>query len=670
MNTFYIATKNLKKNFSFYSLYLISVAFVITVLFAFTSFSANTVILEKISTDGRVKSMCNIISVFLMIFVLFYMSYSNRFFIRRRTKELGIYALLGYRKATILSLLTFENILICFGAFIAGILLGGFAHKGIVFLINELLHLGINNASIELFDYTAIRDTAAFVFAIVIILTISNGRFLYKTSLMNLVRYEKSAEKKMKLHKISAILGLIMILGGYLVALDIIRGSTSIWITIGFYPMGLLTMFLIVIGTVLFIASFLPYVIQSGKKNKEKFYTSTKIITMPNFIYRIRLNAKTLIMLTLLSAATLTISSVMGLTLYYPLAAVSRIAPSEIEFKLDNEMQLQNVKNFVKEYTEDSTDYTFTKTTVYRATSSSDNLPVEYSIGASKNGSNDEDVVRDPGFECISYSQYIALLNAQGKQGLAENINSLNDNEAILLKYQPDSTSDSETGNQYVLNFDEIESTITVKEVSLDNTLSFANSIGTLIISDNLYQNVQEIQQPLSTIISINGSAIKNNENLYQSISDSLKNSPYLQGHSHRINELLYTNSSTFLLIGFLVILFFIAVGSILYFNNLSAVTDSKSDYEILGKLGYTNVQIKRILRKQIIIFYSIPFLLGLLDCIFATIVYKAGLMQNLLGNSMNQYIPVLIAILITLVIYAVYYLLTVSSCYKVVLKK
>ncbi|TQX60537.1 hypothetical protein D1N53_24705, partial [Clostridioides difficile] len=28
---------------------------------------------------------------------------------RRRTKELGIYALLGYRKFTILSLLTFEN---------------------------------------------------------------------------------------------------------------------------------------------------------------------------------------------------------------------------------------------------------------------------------------------------------------------------------------------------------------------------------------------------------------------------------------------------------------------------------------------------------------------------------------------------------------------------------
>lgn len=122
MNTFFMAIKNLKKNFSFYSLYLISVAFVITVFFAFTSFSVNTVMLEKISTDGRVETMCTVISIFLMIFVLFYMTYSNRFFLRRRTKELGIYALMGYRKATILSLLTFENIVICFGASLIGII--------------------------------------------------------------------------------------------------------------------------------------------------------------------------------------------------------------------------------------------------------------------------------------------------------------------------------------------------------------------------------------------------------------------------------------------------------------------------------------------------------------------------------------------------------------------
>ena len=149
MNTFFMAIKNLKKNFSFYSLYLISVAFVITVFFAFTSFSVNTVMLDKISTDGRVETMCTVISIFLMIFVLFYMTYSNRFFLRRRTKELGIYALMGYRKATILSLLTFENIVICFGASLIGIICGAFVHKGIVFLISKLLNLGINNSEIS-----------------------------------------------------------------------------------------------------------------------------------------------------------------------------------------------------------------------------------------------------------------------------------------------------------------------------------------------------------------------------------------------------------------------------------------------------------------------------------------------------------------------------------------
>lgn len=225
MNTFFMAIKNLKKNFSFYSLYLISVAFVITVFFAFTSFSVNTVMLEKISTDGRVETMCTVISIFLMIFVLFYMTYSNRFFLRRRTKELGIYALMGYRKATILSLLTFENIVICFGASLIGIICGAFVHKGIVFLISKLLNLGINNSEIQLFNLNAIMKSVGFVFVVILILIISNSRFLYKASLMNLVRYEKSAEKKMKFHKFTAILGFALMLSGYILALNILAGS-------------------------------------------------------------------------------------------------------------------------------------------------------------------------------------------------------------------------------------------------------------------------------------------------------------------------------------------------------------------------------------------------------------------------------------------------------------
>ena len=666
MNHLSMALKNLKNNFSFYALYLLSISFVITIFFAFTSFSMNKIMLEKISADGRVETMCNTISIFLMAFVIFYMSYSNRFFLRRRTKELGIYALLGYRKSTILSLLTAENLLSCVGAFVIGILLGGLFHKGIVFGITKLLNLTLNNSEIPFFNLNAMVKTACFVFAIIIILSLSNSRFLYKSSLMDLVRFEKSAEKQTKFHAVPSIIGFVSVILGYCIALDILRGEKSVWFSVGFYAVGMLTFTLILFGTVLFIASFLPYAVQTGKKNKKKFYTETRIITSPGFIYRMRSNSKTLIMLTLLSAATLTVSSAMALSLYYPIAAVSRIAPSEIECRIEKESDLSAIMEIVNNYSSGD-DITFLQTDIYKVTSTAGQLPMEYSVGTSKGDADNEKILRNAGFECISYSDYTAILKAQGRQKALEQFTALNNNECIFVRYQPASGKD-ETGSTYPLLINNTEIPVTVTMTTLDNPISFANSVGTLIVSDSLYKMISEHAAPETKVLSINGNSITGNEDLFQALSAYLDKSPYLQGNSHRIHEVVSLSSSTFLLIGFLVVLFFIATGSILYFNNISAIADSKSDYDILVKMGYTNRKIKKIIRKQAITFFSIPFLFGLADCIFATLVYKTALMQNLLANSIVLYAPTILAIALTLIIYLLYFCMTVHTCCKMVL--
>ena len=668
MNHLSMALKNLKNNFSFYALYLLSISFVITIFFAFTSFSMNKVMLEKISGDGRVETMCNTISIFLMAFVIFYMSYSNRFFLRRRTKELGIYALLGYRKSTILSLLTAENLLSCFGAFVIGILLGGLFHKGIVSGITKLLDLTVDNSEIPFFNPNAMVKTACFVFAIIILLSLSNSRFLFKSSLMDLVRFEKGAEKQTKFHAVPSIIGFVSVILGYCIALDILRGEKSVWISVGFYTVGMLTFTLILLGTVLFIASFLPYAVQTGRKNKKKFYTETRIITSPGFIYRMRSNSKTLIMLSLLSAATLTVSSVMALSLYYPIAAVSRIAPSEIECRIEKESDLSAIMETVNNYSSGD-DVTFLQTDIYKVTSTAGQLPMEYSVGTSRGDADNEKILRSAGFECISYADYTAILKAQGRQKALEQFTALNNNECIFVRYQPASGRD-ETGSTYPLLINNTEIPVTVTMTTLNNPFSFANSVGTLIISDSLYKMISENAAPETKILSINGSSITGNEDLFQALSAYLDNSPYLQGNSHRIHEVVSLSSSTFLLIGFLVVLFFIATGSILYFNNISAIADSKSDYDILVKMGYTNRKIKKIIRKQAITFFSIPFLFGLADCIFATLVYKTALMQNLLANSIVLYAPTILAIALTLIIYLIYYYMTVHTCCKMVLGK
>ena len=612
--------------------------------------------------------MCGTISIFLMVFVIFYMSYSNRFFLRRRTKELGIYALLGYRKSKILSLLTAENLLSCCGAFVIGICLGSLFHKGIVYGITKLLGLTINNSEIPFFNLNAMIETACFVFAIITILAVSNGRFLFKSSLIDLVRFEKSAEKQAKFHAVPSIIGFICVIIGYCIALDILRGEKSVWFTVGFYSVGMLTLILILFGTVLFIASFLPYATQKSKKNKKKFYTGTKIITVPWFIYRMRSNSKTLIMLTLLSAATLTVSSVIALSLYYPIAAISRIAPSEIECRIENESDLPKITEIINRYSAGN-DMTLLQTDIYKVTSTADQLPMEYSAGTSKGDAGNEKIVRDMGFECISYSSYTAILRSQGRQNALKKLTELNNDECIFVRYHPASEKD-ETGCTYPLLINNTEISVTVVMATLDNPFSFANSVGTLIISDDLYHMISKNALPETKVLSINGNSITGNEELFQALSEYLNGSPYLQGNSHRIHEVVALNSSTFLLIGFLLVLFFIATGSILYFNIISATADSKSDYDILVKMGYTDRKIKKIIRKQAGTFFAIPFLFGLADCIFATLAYKTALMQNLLENTIVLYIPTISAIILTLAIYVVYYCMTIHTCGKMVLKK
>lgn len=180
-------------------------------------------------------------------------------------------------------------------------------------------------------------------------------------------------------------------------------------------------------------------------------------------------------------------------------------------------------------------------------------------------------------------------MQAQGKDDVLDTLSPFNDNECILVKYQPNADNITEVGNTYPLLINGAYLPVTVIQTTLDNPFSFANSIGTLIVSDNVYNQIKSSATPTTSVLSINGKAVEDNEELYTQISDMLNGSPYLQGNSHRVNELFSLNSSTFLLIGFLVILFFIATGSILYFNNMSAVADTKPDYEILMKMGYTN---------------------------------------------------------------------------------
>ncbi|MFD3445699.1 FtsX-like permease family protein [Microbacteriaceae bacterium 4G12] len=646
-----IAKKNLKKNFSFYSLYFISVAFVLMVFFSFVSFAMNEVIMEKISSDGRVETMSRTVAIFVMAFVLFYMSYSNTFFMKRRMKELGIYSLLGYRKSSMLKLLTIESILICCGSLIAGIIMGAIAHKGIVEVIVSVLKLQIKTSEIPLINNNAVLFTSVFIFAVLVVLFVSNWTVLRKSSLLTLVRMEKSEEKQIKVKGSLSILGLLLIVIGYFLAFDITRGRESLWKTIGFSPIALLTMFCVVVGTILFIHSFLPFAIRKLGERKSWFYKELNIIVLPNFIYKIRSKAKTLILLTLLAAGTLAIFGSTVLSVYYPVAATERIIPSAIEFPVENEQLADKAVKIVKEIVSEK-NMRYKETTMIQGTSSSNNLPSEY---------NSKKV---PGFDLISESDYKELMDLQGKD---VEFAKLGDNESVLVKYRPEKEN-RDIGNIYTLTLaPDYSVDVKVKDTTLLNPIGFANSVGTLIISDHLYKEIKTFGLSKKTIMSIDGTNMRDNKEVYESLAPLFKDNIYFSSSYQRNEMITRENSSTFLLIIFVTIIFFIATGSILYFHNISSVMNDKNDFIILKRMGYNKEKIKKIISKEVFTLFMIPYVLGVTHSIFALVAYKSALMDDLLGKRSAFVFPMLLAIVIFTIVYIIYYLITRRACYKII---
>jgi putative ABC transport system permease protein len=571
--------------------------------------------------------------------------------------------MLGYRKSKIVWLLTAENILICGLALCCGILLGAVFHKGIVADITWALGLSVDAASMPLFNKGAISYAAIFVLAVIIALLFSNMLTVRKATLIGLVRFDRKAEKIVKPNAVSALFGLLCILAGYCFAADILRGRSSFWHAVGFSPIALLVLCLVSVGTVLFIRSFLPWFWNRAKARKRSFYRPVKIINTPGFIYRIRTNTKTFIMLAFLMAGTLIITGALALTLYYPIAAISRIIPSEIEFRAEDEEMADMAAQIVNEKAGNAT---VASTALINATSPSEKLPYEYSIGTQKGDAANERIIRNPAFECIGVTAYSTLLNQQGRIEEVDSLLPLGDGECILVKYQPNQDGSTEDGYIYVLNADTPLS-LTVKCSTLLNPIGFANSVATLVVPDSVYDELLRSDLPTTEVISINGTDKTEIQNIYDELSALTNGSPYLVCSSIRTDEIIHDNSSTFLLLGFLVVLFFIASGSILFFNNISAVTEAKSEYTILARMGYSRKLIKTVLSKQISVFYAIPLFIGLLHSAFAILCYKVALVQSILGNSLTVYLPVAFAYLLTFAIFGIYYLLTIRACKKIV---
>ncbi len=83
--------------------------------------------------------------------------------------------------------------------------------------------------------------------------------------------------------------------------------------------------------------------------------------------------------------------------------------------------------------------------------------------------------------------------------------------------------------------------------------------------------------------------------------------------------------------------------------------------------MGYNKKMMKKIISKQILALFSVPYVLGVTHSIFALIAYKSALMDDLLGRNSAFILPILLAVIIFTLVYIVYYMVTKRACYKII---
>ncbi|MFR9058872.1 FtsX-like permease family protein [Eubacterium callanderi] len=649
MKLFDLACKNLKKNYRFYLLYFLSVTLVLAVYSCFKAFSMNTLVMEKISEDGRVETMTSVVSVLLMAFVLFYMAYSNSFFTKRRMGELGIYALLGFRKTKIIKLLFFENLLIISVALLSGLIIGSFFHKGVVLLLAVFLKLKINLSEVPLFNPATLSQTILFVAAALIFLLLSNGFFLKKASILSMVRLEKKSEKPLKPHPASAVLGLAFLASGYCLAFNITAGTRSLWVRVGFLPMAGLTFLLVTAGTVLFIRSFLPFSVQSIRKHKKLFYRPYTIVVLPKFVHRIRSNARILILLTLLSAATLGILGSTLCTYSFSEQGLSRITPAALEFPGDDPERTQAALSLIQRH-HPAQDYQVIETSLLIAASDSPELP-DFEYTRKNNG---------PHFAIMSQTDYHQRMSAMKKASAP----SLAQNEAVLVRYL--SGSRLSVGTAYDLALpDGTSQRVHIAETTLDNATGFANEgVGTLVISDTLYSSLVQSGLEAVSVVSIFGDSLSEDSTTAEALSPLFEGDYRFASACLKRDEFLIASSPNLLLTAFGAFIFFIAMGCILYFKSVSDTSYDIKDFEILKKLGCQNKALHRIIAKQNLILFSIPCILGGLHSFFALQCYNALMPQIISSSALLQ--PFMLSYALYLLVFALYYIITQYACCRI----
>lgn len=136
-----LAFRNVRRSARDYLIYVLTMTFIVALMFAFNSIIFSRDIQKMYELAGMMAAMIGIATFFIVLIVAWLINYMVRFMLEKRSREFGIYLLIGMKKKQVSRLYMRENVLLGTGAFVLGLGLGMLLQQILMVVLYSVVQL-------------------------------------------------------------------------------------------------------------------------------------------------------------------------------------------------------------------------------------------------------------------------------------------------------------------------------------------------------------------------------------------------------------------------------------------------------------------------------------------------------------------------------------------------
>lgn len=299
-----LAATNLKKNRKIYFPYLLACTVTVMMMCVLITLTLDPA-LEELNGGASMGSMLMLGSVVVGALTVIILFYTNSLVTKQRTREFGLYNILGMEKRHIGRVLLWESIYTALIAIVLGLFAAGIFSKllQLVFLRMVGAPTGFElNISLQV-----IGITVALFAVLFFLLFLNTLRIIYRAKPVELLRNANEGEREPKSNWMLALIGAVCLISGYIMSLN----TSNAMDALGLFFVAVL---LVIAGTYLLFTSCSIVILKALRKNKRYYYKTQHFATVSGMIYRMKRNAAGLASICILSTMVLvTVSTTVSL---------------------------------------------------------------------------------------------------------------------------------------------------------------------------------------------------------------------------------------------------------------------------------------------------------------------------------------------------------------------